>query len=183
MIMIMIMMMIVYRERERERERRAERRGHPGGAEDADERVGEAPIRILPIPITRFRSFRIQPLENLGAAVKLPTNKRLLGSPTPGKCLPRENVAMGTGRKSPCEVGRTPFSDSHRTVGPCCANDPLASPTVGTEKKEVGRTRFSGSPLAAGAVEFVYRFCLCSQCGRCCALEPLRYCARLRPRA
>ena len=29
--------------------------------------------------------------------------------------------------------------------------------------------------LAAGAVEFVYRLCLCSQCRRRCALEPLRY--------
>ena len=52
---------------------------------------------------------------------------------------------------------------------------------------DIGFAYVSSAPIPRpppyGAVEFVYRFCLCSQCGHCCALDPLRYCARLRTRA
>ena len=40
---------------------------------------------VHPIPITRFRSFRTQPLENLSAAVKLPIKKKVSGQPNPWK--------------------------------------------------------------------------------------------------
>ena len=52
---------------------------------------------LHPIPITRFRSFRTQPLGNLSAAVKLPIRQRFLGNPTLGKSLVRERNVMGTG--------------------------------------------------------------------------------------
>ena len=54
-------------------------------------------IRLHPIPITRFRCFRTQPLESLSATVKLPIKKRFLGNPTLGTSTVRENVVMGTG--------------------------------------------------------------------------------------
>ena len=53
---------------------------------------------IHPIPITRFRSFRTQPLDNhLNAAVKVPIKQRFLGKPTHGTNLVRETIVMGTG--------------------------------------------------------------------------------------
>ena len=51
---------------------------------------------LHPIPITTFRSFQTQPLENLSAAVKLPIKQRFLDNPTLGKSLVRENIVMGT---------------------------------------------------------------------------------------
>ena len=40
-------------------------------------------LALYPIPITRFRSFRIQPLENLSATVKLPIKQKgCLGNQT-----------------------------------------------------------------------------------------------------
>ena len=59
--------------------------------------VPSARIAVHPIPITRFRSFRTQPLEHLSAAVKLPIKKRFLGNPTLGNNLVRENLVMGSG--------------------------------------------------------------------------------------
>ena len=56
---------------------------------------GQSPS--YPIPITRFRSFRTQPLESLSAAVKLPIKKRFLGSPTLGTNLGQRILAMRTG--------------------------------------------------------------------------------------
>ena len=46
-----------------------------------------------------------------------------------------------------------------------------------------GSSFLVNSTLAPSHQEFVCRFCLCSRCGRCCALEPLHYCAWLRTRA
>ena len=52
---------------------------------------------LHPIPITTFRSFRTQPLENLSAAVKLPIKNMCLGNPPLGTNIVRENIVMGTG--------------------------------------------------------------------------------------
>ena len=60
-------------------------------------RLESIPKHVHPIPITRFRSFRTQPLDNLSAAVKLPIKQRFLGNPTLGTDLVRENIVMGTG--------------------------------------------------------------------------------------
>ena len=54
-------------------------------------------LKLHPIPITRFRYVRTQPLESFSAAVKLPIKKRFLGNPTLGKSIVRENIVMGTG--------------------------------------------------------------------------------------
>ena len=74
-----------------------------------DFNVGKIWCVVHLIPITRFRFLR-PPLENLSAAVKLPVKKRLLGNPTLGKSLARENTVMGTGCMLPRIAASAPSS-------------------------------------------------------------------------
>ena len=71
---------------------------------------------LHPIPITRFRYFRTQPLESLSAAVKLPINKRFLGNQTLGS-LVRESLVMGTGCRAGQRMDRVARSRKDITAG------------------------------------------------------------------
>ena len=55
--------------------------------------LGRSPLH--PIPITRFRSFRTQPLENVSAAVKLPINKKGFWHPNPSDKYCEEKYCDG----------------------------------------------------------------------------------------
>ena len=68
---------------------------HRNSFEDGPCRGGSRKA-LHPIPVTRFRSFRTQPLANLSAAVKLPIKIQTFSDPTLGTNLVRENLVMVT---------------------------------------------------------------------------------------
>ena len=96
----------IYRERERDRQREREREREiqyilvaEGSAGDEGQLVYVSEgSRVHPVSITRFLSFRTQPLENLRVdSVK----NGFLSNPAPGENLESGNLVMETGCKSP----------------------------------------------------------------------------------
>ena len=67
-------------------------------------------IRLHPIPITRFRSFRTQPLESLSAAVKLPIKQGFWATQPSATSLVREILWWELGVEPPSTAKIYPYA-------------------------------------------------------------------------